>query len=108
MPIKALAVRGNEMGRSRGVYKEEYPAGTTVRVVERPRLEDFVRTWKLHIPLQPEQLAFAGLSRAWRVSPSIMAAMNSTLWNGVPRRSGTRSVLASRPTANPRPEADRK
>jgi hypothetical protein len=49
------------MGRIRGVYKEEFPVGTTVRVVERRRLEDFVKTWKLHNPLQPEQLAFGGV-----------------------------------------------
>lgn len=48
------------MGRTRGAYKEEFPVGTTVRVVGRAELETFVQTWKLHDPLQPAQLAFAG------------------------------------------------
>ena len=49
------------MGKTRGPYKEEFPAGSTVRIVDRQRLEDFARDWKLHNPLKPEQLGFAGL-----------------------------------------------
>jgi hypothetical protein len=48
------------MGRTRGAYKEEFPVGTTVRVVDRAELEAFVQTWTLHDPLQSGQLAFAG------------------------------------------------
>jgi hypothetical protein len=50
------------MGKIRGAYKEDFPVGTTVRVVERTQLENFRQTWKLHNPLQPEQLAFAGIT----------------------------------------------
>jgi hypothetical protein len=48
------------MGRTRGAYKEEFPVGTTVRVVDCAELEAFLQTWKLHDLLQPGQLAFAG------------------------------------------------
>jgi hypothetical protein len=50
------------MGRTRGAYKEEFPVGTAVRVVERKQLETFAQTWRLHNPLRPEQLAFAGVT----------------------------------------------
>ena len=43
-----------------GVYHEEYPEGTLVRVVERPSLEEFRRTWRYHHPIATEQLAYAG------------------------------------------------
>jgi len=41
-------------------YKEAFSAGSQVRVGDRPELEEFLRTWKFHNPLKPEQLAFAG------------------------------------------------
>ncbi len=41
-------------------YKEAFPAGSSVRIVDRPMLEQFLQTWKFHNPLKPEQLAFAG------------------------------------------------
>jgi hypothetical protein len=37
-------------------YKELYPVGTKVRVAGRAKLDDFLRTWKFHHPLAPEQL----------------------------------------------------
>jgi hypothetical protein len=37
-------------------YKELYPVGTKVRVAGRAKLDDFLRTWKFHHPLPPEQL----------------------------------------------------
>ena len=40
------------------VYKESYPVGSQVKIVPRAALEEFQRTWRLHNPLQPEQLAF--------------------------------------------------
>lgn len=36
--------------------------GTVVRVVDRPLLEEFYRTWRYHHKLTPEQLEFAGSS----------------------------------------------
>jgi len=50
------------MGKTRGPYKEEYPVGSRVKIAERDMLEDFMRTWKLHNRLQPEQLDYAGKS----------------------------------------------
>lgn len=38
---------------------ELYPVGTVVRVVALEELEAFKKTWKLHHPLQDEQLRFA-------------------------------------------------
>lgn len=37
----------------------KYPDGSTVRVATRPKLEDFLHSWKLHNKLQPNQLEFA-------------------------------------------------
>jgi hypothetical protein len=47
------------MGKTRGPYKLEFPEGTRVRIASRQELERFQREWRLHDPLQPEQLAFA-------------------------------------------------
>ena len=41
-------------------YKEAFPTGSQVRVANLPVLEQFLKTWKFHNPLKPEQLAFAG------------------------------------------------
>jgi hypothetical protein len=41
-------------------YKEQFPAGSTVRVAPTSRLEEFQRTWRFHHPLEPAQLEFAG------------------------------------------------
>jgi hypothetical protein len=48
------------MGKTRGPYKEEFPVGTRVRVADRDSLEEFARTWKLHHPLEAQQLERAG------------------------------------------------
>jgi hypothetical protein len=42
------------------MYTEKFPAGSSVLIAERQALEHFRDTWKLHNPLHPEQLAFAG------------------------------------------------
>ena len=39
---------------------ELYPVFTRVRIVPRPALEEFVRTWQYHHPLLPEQLPYGG------------------------------------------------
>jgi hypothetical protein len=46
-------------------YKEAFPAGSSVRIVDRPMLEQFLQTWKFHNPLKPDQLAFAGIPGIW-------------------------------------------
>jgi hypothetical protein len=48
------------MGRTKGPYNAEFPAGTWVRVVDRPALEIFMIEWKWHHPLESSQLQFAG------------------------------------------------
>jgi hypothetical protein len=48
------------MGRTKGGYNAEFPAGTLVRVVSRQRLESFKTTWRFHHPLSEDQLAYAG------------------------------------------------
>jgi len=48
------------MGRTKGPYKEEFPKGSTVKIASRPSLENFLRTWKLHNKLKPDQLNYAG------------------------------------------------
>ncbi len=41
-------------------YREAFPTGTKVRVADRAYLEFFMREWKYHHKLRPEQLAYAG------------------------------------------------
>jgi hypothetical protein len=41
-------------------YNELYPVGSTVRIIDLPRLEEFQRTWKWHHNVTSDQLAFAG------------------------------------------------
>ena len=48
------------MGKTRGPYEPEYPEGTTVEIADREALDAFLRDWKLHNPLQPKQLKYAG------------------------------------------------
>jgi hypothetical protein len=48
------------MGKTRGPYREEFPAGTRVRVVDRPALEHFAQRWKFHNALQADQISYAG------------------------------------------------
>ena len=48
------------MGRLKGAYNPEFPVGSRVRILERPTLEQFMRQWKLHNPLEPRQLEFGG------------------------------------------------
>lgn len=43
-----------------GIYKEEFPTGSMVRIAEASRLQDFQRTWKYHHKLDSEQLDYAG------------------------------------------------
>jgi hypothetical protein len=47
------------MGKTRGPYKEEFPNGSRVKIADRAFLEDFLRTWKFHHKLEPDQLRFA-------------------------------------------------
>lgn len=42
------------------MYTANFAAASIVRVAERDVLEHFHQTWKLHNPLAPKQLAFAG------------------------------------------------
>jgi hypothetical protein len=43
-----------------GPYHERYPVGSFVEVAPIEALTEFMRTWKYHHKLQPEQLRFAG------------------------------------------------
>jgi hypothetical protein len=53
------APRGDDMGKSNGPYKEEFPKGSKVKIADRAFLEDFFTNWKFHHRLEPEQLRFA-------------------------------------------------
>lgn len=48
------------MGKTKGPYKEEFPKGSRVKIASRSTLEEFLKTWRLHNKLQPEQLEYAG------------------------------------------------
>jgi hypothetical protein len=43
-----------------GYDPAKFKNGSFVQVASREQLEDFLRTWKLHNKLQPEQLGYAG------------------------------------------------
>jgi hypothetical protein len=43
-------------------YEPKFPAGSTVRVAPRERLERFQRTWRYHHPISKEQISYAGTS----------------------------------------------
>ena len=43
------------------LYKERYAVGRSVCVVSKPQLQDFVRSWHLHHPLEQIQLQYAGV-----------------------------------------------
>ena len=43
-----------------GAYKEEFPAGSSVQILDTMELEEFARSWKYHHPLQRAQMEFAG------------------------------------------------
>jgi hypothetical protein len=48
------------MGEDRGIYTEQFPKGSKVRVKDGAFLESFRQTWRLHNPLETEQLGYAG------------------------------------------------
>ena len=41
-------------------YKERFPLGSQVSVAPREQLETFLREWRFHHPLTPNQLEYAG------------------------------------------------
>lgn len=43
-------------------YEEKFPAGSQVRIADHAVIERFFESWKLHNPIKPEQLVFAGKS----------------------------------------------
>ena len=47
------------MGKTNGPYQADFPVGTRVRTADHAELEQFLREWKYHNPLQAKQLAFA-------------------------------------------------
>ena len=49
------------MGRTKGLYNAEFPAGTLVRVAGRQQLQEFMSTWRFHHPLTEDQLAYAAV-----------------------------------------------
>lgn len=47
------------MGKTKGLYQEEFPKGSKVKIVSRPALEHFLASWKYHSKLNPDQLKYA-------------------------------------------------
>lgn len=44
-----------------GPYSERYPVGSAVRIASSEQLQEFLKTWKFHHALVPEQLKYAGM-----------------------------------------------
>jgi hypothetical protein len=42
------------------LYKATFPAGSKVRIISRPALDEFAHNWRYHHKLQPEQMKYAG------------------------------------------------
>jgi hypothetical protein len=47
------------MGKTKGLYKAEFPKGSKVKIASRAFLERFLATWNLHNKLEPDQLNYA-------------------------------------------------
>jgi hypothetical protein len=47
------------MGKNNGPYREEFPKGTKVKVINRAKLERFRESWNLHHKLEAQQLDYA-------------------------------------------------
>lgn len=46
------------MGRTRGAYNIEFAVGSWVKIADRETLHAFLRSWKYHNKLQPEQIDY--------------------------------------------------
>lgn len=46
------------VGKTKGPYHIEFPVGSRVRIANLESLENFVRNWKYHNKLEPEQLDY--------------------------------------------------
>jgi hypothetical protein len=42
------------------LYEATFPVGSKVRIISRPALDEFARTWRYHDKLQPDQMGYAG------------------------------------------------
>ena len=47
------------MGERTGAYKEQFAKGSRVKIADSSFLDEFLRTWKFHDKLRPEQLSYA-------------------------------------------------
>jgi hypothetical protein len=47
------------MEKAKYFYQEAFPKGSTVKIANRPFLENFLKIWKLHNKLEPHQLNYA-------------------------------------------------
>jgi hypothetical protein len=47
------------MGQDRGIYVEQFPKGSKIRVKESTFLESFRQTWAYHHPLDAKQIDYA-------------------------------------------------
>jgi len=48
------------MEETKYIYKVRFEIGTSVQIADRDVLETFLRDWKLHDKLEPEQLNYHG------------------------------------------------
>jgi hypothetical protein len=46
------------MGKTQGAYNIEFPTGTSVKIADRGTLENFLKNWKYHDKLTPEQVEY--------------------------------------------------
>ena len=46
------------MGKTKGLYKEEFPVGSKVQIANSAELNEFAADWKSHHPLKAEQIQF--------------------------------------------------
>ena len=57
----AISRRKERPRKPPGPYSERYPVGSPVKIARLEELEEFMRTYKYHHALVPEQLRYAGM-----------------------------------------------
>jgi hypothetical protein len=57
----AMSEREERPHKPPGPYSERYPVGSPVKIAPFETLEEFMRTYKYHHALVPEQLRYAGM-----------------------------------------------
>ena|SRR5271157_5980891 len=87
------------MGNTKGLYKEEFPKRSMVRIADRAFLTNFLQTWELHNKLEPDQLNPVIIVAVTNASQFARAGFRRCQLAGKSSHADIELVLASRTTA---------